>query len=96
MSSPDLELILPQGAHVADADDSFSQQCRDECTRLGLSRVRLLLLDADYARSGLWREEAQRWVDEQLRREGEWAFRGLVAGIMLLSAGIVVVAALLW
>ncbi|AAM42914.1 conserved hypothetical protein [Xanthomonas campestris pv. campestris str. 8004] len=58
--------------------------------------MRLLLLDVDYARSGLWREEAQRWVDEQLRREGEWAFRGLVAGIMLLSAGIVAVAALLW
>ncbi|KQQ78623.1 hypothetical protein ASF73_03630 [Xanthomonas sp. Leaf131] len=95
MSRHELELQLPLGAQVATGDDGFSLRCRDECAELGISRVRLLLLDAD-ARSTAWREEAQRWMDEQLRREGEWVFRGMIAGIVLLAASIALCAALLW
>ncbi|KQR12942.1 hypothetical protein VC273_14140 [Xanthomonas nasturtii] len=96
MSRHELELELPLGAQVATGDDGFSQRCRGECAELGLSRVRLLLLDADYARSTAWREEAQRWMDEQLRREGEWVFRGVIAGIVVLATCIALAAATLW
>ncbi|KHL52338.1 hypothetical protein [Xanthomonas cannabis] len=96
MSRHELELELPLGAQVASGEDGFGQRCRNECAALGLSRVRLLLLDADYARSTAWREEAQRWMDEQLRREGEWVFRGVLAGIVLITACIAVAAATLW
>ncbi|APP77733.1 hypothetical protein BJD12_09305 [Xanthomonas vesicatoria ATCC 35937] len=61
-----------------------------------MSRVRLLLLDSDYARSTAWREEAQRWMDEQLRREGEWVFRGVIVGIVVLATCIALAAATLW
>ncbi|MCC8539288.1 hypothetical protein ACI6Q5_14790 [Xanthomonas codiaei] len=96
MSRHELELELPLAAQVATTADGFSQRCRSECAELGLSRVRLLLLDADYARSTAWREEAQRWMDEQLRREGEWVFRGVVAGIVVLGSCIALAAATLW
>ncbi|QHG88466.1 hypothetical protein ACCQ13_17860 [Xanthomonas sp. NCPPB 1638] len=96
MSRHELELDLPLGAQVTPPDDAFSQRCRSECAELGLSRVRVLLLDADYARSTAWREEAQRWMDEQLRREGEWVFRGVVGGIVLLAACIALASATLW
>ncbi|MEA5122720.1 hypothetical protein [Xanthomonas floridensis] len=96
MSRHELELELPLAAQVAAAEDGFSQRCRSECAELGLSRVRLLLLDADYARSTAWREEAQRWMDEQLRREGEWVFRGVIAGIVVLASCIALAAATLW
>ncbi|MEQ7892839.1 hypothetical protein [Xanthomonas arboricola] len=96
MSRHELELQLPVGAQVATGEDGFSERCRSECAKLGLSRVRLLLLDAEYARSTAWREEAQRWMDEQLRREGEWVFRGVIAGIVVLAACIALCAALLW
>ncbi|MEB1610192.1 hypothetical protein VDQ74_09835 [Xanthomonas campestris pv. campestris] len=96
MSRHELELQLPLGAQVAGGEDGFSERCRSECTKLGLSRVRLLLLDAEYARSTAWREEAQRWMDEQLRREGEWVFRGVIAGIVVLAGCIALCAALLW
>lgn len=96
MSRHELELQLPLGAQVASGEDGFSERCRSECTKLGLSRVRLLLLDAEYARSTAWREEAQCWMDEQLRREGEWVFRGVIAGIVVLAGCIALCAALLW
>ncbi|MCC4604043.1 hypothetical protein HG421_15490 [Xanthomonas campestris pv. badrii] len=96
MSRHELELELPLAAQVATAGDGFSQRCRSECAELGLSRVRLLLLDADYARSTAWREEAQRWMDEQLRREGEWVFRGVIVGIVVLASCIALAAATLW
>ncbi|PPT77490.1 hypothetical protein XarjCFBP8253_12550 [Xanthomonas arboricola pv. juglandis] len=96
MSRHELELQLPLGAQVATGEDGFGERCRDECAKLGLSRVRLLLLDAEYARSTAWREEAQRWMDEQLRREGEWVFRGVIGGIAVLAACIALCAALLW
>ncbi|MCC8618018.1 hypothetical protein [Xanthomonas vesicatoria] len=96
MSRHELDLELPIGAQVATGEDGFSQRCRSECTELGLSRVRLLLLDSDYARSTAWREEAQRWMDEQLRREGEWVFRGVIVGIVVLATCIALAAATLW
>ncbi|MCC8553587.1 hypothetical protein [Xanthomonas hortorum] len=96
MSRPEFELQLPLDAQVATGVDGFSLRCRSECAELGLSRVRLLLLDADHARSTAWREEAQRWMDEQLRREGQWVLRGVIAGIVLLAAAIALSAALLW
>ncbi|MCL1500912.1 hypothetical protein M3O57_10960 [Xanthomonas nasturtii] len=96
MSRHELELQLPLGAQIASGEDGFSQCCRDECAELGLSRVRLLLLDADDARSTAWREEAQRWMDEQLRCEGEWVLRGVIAGIVVLAACIGLAAATLW
>ncbi|KAB7769951.1 hypothetical protein [Xanthomonas maliensis] len=97
MSSPDLPLELREvAAVISPADDAFGRHCRAECAELGLARVRLLLLDADYGRSTAWREEAQRWMDEQLRREGEWVFRGIIAGIVALIAGIGLAATLLW
>ncbi|MBB4132817.1 hypothetical protein [Xanthomonas sp. 3075] len=96
MSRPEFEWQLPLGAQVAADEDGFSQRCRSECVALGLSQVRLQLLDPDYARSTAWREEAQRWIDEQLRREGEWVLRGVIAGIVVLAACIALAAALLW
>ncbi|EGD09586.1 hypothetical protein XVE_2148 [Xanthomonas vesicatoria ATCC 35937] len=54
------------------------------------------MLDSDYARSTAWREEAQRWMDEQLRREGEWVFRGVIVGIVVLATCIALAAATLW
>lgn len=96
MSRHEFELDLPLDAQVSTPEDGFGQRCRSECAELGLSRVRLLLLDADYARSSAWREEAQRWMDEQLRREGEWVFRGVVGAIVLLAGCIALTAATLW
>ncbi|MCC4620165.1 hypothetical protein LL965_08715 [Xanthomonas cassavae CFBP 4642] len=96
MSRHELELELPLATQVVTAEDGFSQRCHSECAELGLSRVRLLLLDADYARSTAWREEAQRWMDEQLRREGEWVFRGVIVGIVVLASCIALTAATLW
>ncbi|PPV06889.1 hypothetical protein XBLMG947_2155 [Xanthomonas bromi] len=96
MSRPELELQLPVGTQIASSEDGFSQRCHAECAEMGVSRVRLLLLDSDYARSTAWREEAQRWMDAQLRREGEWLFRGVVAGTMVLAACIGCAATTLW
>ncbi|KUF34956.1 hypothetical protein [Xanthomonas phaseoli] len=96
MSRHELELQLPVGAEIASGEDGFTQRCREECAKLGVARVRLLLLDSDYARSTAWREEAQRWMDAQLRREGEWLFRGVIAGIVVLAACIGLAATTLW
>ncbi|PKV14455.1 hypothetical protein [Xanthomonas prunicola] len=96
MSRHELELQLPMDVQIASGEDGFSQRCRDECAQMGVSRVRLLLLDSDYARSTAWREEAQRWMDEQLRREGEWVFRGVIAGIVVLASCIGFAATTLW
>lgn len=70
MSRHELELQLPVGVQIASDEDGFSQRCRDDCAEMGVSPVRLLLLDSDSARSTAWRADAQRWMDEQLRREG--------------------------
>ncbi|AVQ08358.1 TPA: hypothetical protein HH295_04270 [Xanthomonas vasicola pv. zeae] len=96
MSRHELQLQLPVGARIASGEDGFSQRCRDECAEMGVSRVRLLLLDADDARSTAWREEAQHWMDEQLRREGEWVLRGVIAGIVVLATCIGLAAITLW
>lgn len=64
--------------------------------RVGVSRVRLLLLHADDARSTAWREQAQRWMYEQLRREGPWVLLGVIAWIVLLAADVALYAVLLW
>ncbi|WAT15380.1 hypothetical protein [Xanthomonas fragariae] len=96
MSRHEFELQLLLGAQIASGQDGFSQRCRSECVELGLPRVRLLLLGADDARSGAWHQEAQRWMDEQLRREGEWVFRGVIAGIVVSAACIGLAAASWW
>ncbi len=51
MSRHELELQLPVGAEIASGEDGFSQRCDEECARMGVARVRLLLLDSDCARS---------------------------------------------
>ncbi|WDN31706.1 hypothetical protein LL916_09760 [Xanthomonas oryzae] len=96
MSRHELELQLPVGVQIASDEDGFSQRCRDDCAEMGVSPVRLLLLDSDSARSTAWRADAQRWMDEQLRREGEWVLRGVIAGIVVLATCIGFAATTLW
>ncbi len=94
MSSPDIEFDLGCTARVQ--ADSPEARCRRECESLGLGRVRTLLADPAHAATPFWRQQAQGWVDERLAREGIWAFRVVVAGIVGLSAGIVLVALTAW
>ncbi len=77
-------------------DSVVSEACRRHCDALGIDGVRRrLLLDED----GLpreWRGEAALWLEERLRRQGEWALRGVLLGIALLCAAIAATVAWLW
>ncbi len=88
---PGIEL-LRERVVASDADS-----CWDQCEEMGVARVRALLRRQDAAelRPG-WRSEAQQWLDERLRRQGEYAFRGVLAAIALLSALIVCMAWWRW
>lgn len=44
----------------------------------------------------LWREEAERWLEEQTLRSAQLTQWGVCAGIALSLLGIVLVLALLW
>lgn len=71
--------------------------CWQQCEELGVARVRAMLRRQDTAepRPG-WRSEAQQWLDERLRRQGEFAFRGVLAAITVLSALILCMAWWRW
>lgn len=71
--------------------------CWDQCEALGVAKVRALLRSQEAAalRPG-WRDEAQQWLDERLRRQGQFAFRGVLAAITVLSALILCMAWWRW
>jgi len=74
-----------------------SNTCWHQCDELGVARVRALLRqqDANEPRPG-WRSEAQQWLDERLRRQGEYAYRGVLAAITVLSTLILCMAWWRW
>ncbi|HYG05521.1 MAG TPA: hypothetical protein VD865_03815 [Stenotrophomonas sp.] len=67
--------------------------CWHQCEQLGVARVRALLRQEQAEPRPGWRSEAQRWLDERLRREGEYAYRGVLAAITVLSA---LIACMVW
>jgi len=73
------------------------ETCWHQCDALGVARVRALLRSEDTAepRPG-WRSEAQQWLDQRLRRQGEYAYRGVLAAISVLSALILCMAWWRW
>ena len=74
-----------------------ADSCWHQFDELGVARVRALLRSEDAAepRPG-WRSEAQQWLDERLRRQGEYAYRGVLAAITVLSALILCMAWWRW
>ncbi|HEY0333053.1 MAG TPA: hypothetical protein VGC74_04995 [Stenotrophomonas sp.] len=70
--------------------------CHRQCEALGVARVRALLRFEDDDNGPGWRREAQQWLDERLRREGERAYAMVMTSIVLLSTAIVVLALLSW
>lgn len=63
---------------------------------LGVAQVRALLRAEDAGPNAGWRHEAQLWLDERLRREGERTYAVVLASIGLLGLAIVVLAWLSW
>ena len=63
---------------------------------LGVAQVRALLRAETVVPNAGWRREAQLWLDERLRREGEWAYALVLASIGLLGLAIGVLAWLSW
>ncbi|HEY9253218.1 MAG TPA: hypothetical protein VIP30_01630 [Stenotrophomonas sp.] len=84
--------LMRERSVASDADS-----CWHQCEQLGVARVRALLRRQDGAelRPG-WRSEAEQWLDERLRRQGEYAFRGVLAAITVLSALILCMAWWRW
>lgn len=71
-------------------------ECRRQCDAMGVSRVRALLREDDASASAGWRREAQQWLDERLRRDGERTYAMVLVSITLLLAAIVVLACVSW
>jgi len=67
---------------------------RQQCDALGVARVRALLREGDGAAD--WRHEAQAWLDDRLRREGERAYALVLTSIVLLSAAIFALVFFTW
>lgn len=63
---------------------------------LGVARVRALLRDEGQVPNPGWRREAQQWLDERLRREGERTYALVLASIFLVAGAIVVLAYTSW
>lgn len=63
---------------------------------LGVAQVRALLRAEAAVPNAGWRREAQLWLDERLRREGERTYALVLAAIGLLGLAIVVLAWLSW
>ncbi|MCC4594138.1 hypothetical protein NRY95_19725 [Xanthomonas campestris pv. phormiicola] len=67
-------------------------QCRQQCRELGVVRVQQMLEQSPLP----WRQEAERWLEEQALRNAQLTQWGVIAGIALSLLGIVLVVAFLW
>jgi len=63
---------------------------------LGVARVRAMLRGEPEAAHPAWRREAEQWLDERLRREGERTYALVLASIFLSAIAIVVLAYVSW
>lgn len=77
----------------APQDAAAPEQCRRQCRQLGVARVQQML---DQSPPPSWREEAERWLEEQALRSARMTQWGVIAGIALSLLGIVLVVAFLW
>ena len=78
---------------IAPDDVSVPEQCRQQCRELGVARVQQMLGQSP---PPSWRQEAERWLDEQALRSARLTQWGVIAGIALSLLGIVLVVAFLW
>ncbi|MBB4127840.1 hypothetical protein GGR77_003162 [Xanthomonas translucens] len=78
---------------ISPDDVTAPEQCRQQCRELGVARVQQML---DQSPPPSWRQEAERWLDEQALRSARLTQWGVIAGIALSSLGIVLVVAFLW
>lgn len=69
------------------------EECRRHCRQLGPARVQQLLAASS---PPPWREEAERWLEEQALRNARLTQWMVLAGIGLSLLGIVLVVAFLW
>ncbi|UYC11635.1 hypothetical protein [Xanthomonas sp. CFBP 8445] len=69
------------------------EECRRQCRRLGAARVQELL---ESSPPPPWREEAERWLEEQALRSARLTQWLVFAGIGLSLLGIVLVIAFFW
>ena len=69
------------------------QQCRQQCRELGVARVQQILYQSP---PPSWRQEAERWLEEQALRSARLTQWGVLAGIALALVGIVLVVAFFW
>ena len=78
---------------IAPEDVTSPKQCRQQCRELGVARVQQML---DQSPPPSWRQEAERWLEEQALRSARLTQWGVIAGIALSLLGIVLVVAFLW
>ncbi|WIH04551.1 hypothetical protein KHF85_17500 [Xanthomonas translucens pv. graminis] len=69
------------------------EQCRQQCRVLGVARVQQML---EQSPPPSWRQEAERWLEEQALRSAQLTQWGVLAGIALALVGIVLVVAFFW
>lgn len=69
------------------------EECRRQCRQLGPARVQQLLASSP---PPPWREEAERWLEEQALRSARLTQWMVLAGIGLSLLGIVLVIAFFW
>lgn len=81
--------IAPEEA----AAPAAPEQCRQQCRQLGVVRVQQMLGQSP---PSPWRQEAERWLEEQALRSAQLTQWGVLAGIALSLLGIVLVVAFLW
>jgi len=79
--------------HIRMDDPEHRHRQFDE---LGVAQVRALLRAEDAGPNAGWRREAQLWLDERLRREGERTYAWVLTSIGLLGLAIAVLAWLSW
>ncbi|WP_369940532.1 hypothetical protein [Xanthomonas medicagonis] len=83
--------IAPEDT-IAPEQAAAPEQCRQQCRQLGVTRVQQMLERSPPS----WREEAERWLEEQALRSARLTQWGVIGGIALSLLGIVLVVAFLW
>jgi hypothetical protein len=77
---------------IAPEQATAPEQCRQQCRALGVARVQKMLEQSPPS----WRQEAERWLEEQALRSAQLTQWGILAGIALALVGIVLVVAFFW
>lgn len=78
---------------LAPGDYATAEDCRQQCRRLGVARVREML---DDPAPSSWRQEAEQWLEEQTLHRARLTFWAVVAGIATSLLGIVLVVTFFW